>query len=64
MAKQSCVHPRPILVNAYLGELEPDQEPYESGVLEEMDMISTQILLAGHYCANCNTLLDFMVVAE
>ena len=59
MAK--CKHKRPILVSAWLGELEPDQEPYKSGELEELETISTHILMSGHYCADCDTLLDIKI---
>ena len=56
-----CKHKRPILVTAYLTELEPDQEPYESGEYEEMETISTSICLSGHYCAKCDTLIDIEI---
>lgn len=63
--KDGCVHTRPILVSAWLGELEPDQEPHESGKLEEMETIdASHVLLTGHYCANCDTLLDIEIVVE
>lgn len=56
-----CKHRRPILVSAWLGELEPDQEPYKAGEMEEMEAISCHVLLSGHYCAGCETLLDVIV---
>jgi len=59
MAK--CKHKRPILVSAFIGELEPDQEPYESGEYEEMDTISVDISISGHYCKDCDTLLDIII---
>ena len=59
MAK--CKHKRPILVKVDICELEPDQEPYESGVLEAMDTIYCNVMLTGHYCADCETLLDIKI---
>ena len=56
-----CKHKRPILISAWIYELEPDQEPYENGKLEEVETISDTILLDGHYCADCDTLLDIEV---
>lgn len=59
MAK--CKHKRPILVSAWLEELEPDQEPYVSGELEEMETVSCHVMLSGHYCKDCDTLIDVVI---
>ena len=59
MAK--CEHKRPILVTAWIVELEPDSEPYEAGKEEEMDTIYSDNCLTGHYCKDCDTLLDISI---
>ena len=49
------------LVTAYIEELIPDQEPFESGKLEEMDNIIIGIRLFGHWCPKCEYLVDIEV---
>ena len=57
-----CEHPKPILVSIWPDSLEPDQEPYESGEYVELEIIyDFNIHLTGHYCADCETLLDVSI---
>ncbi len=54
-----CKHKRLVSVSANIFELEPDQEPFESGVFEAMDTIDNLgITLWGHWCPKCEILVD------
>ena len=54
-----CKHAKPILVSIEPGRFVPDDQPYEAGKYERVDIIyNYAIMLTGHYCAECETLLD------
>lgn len=56
-----CKHKKLALVFTHIHELEPDQEPFEEGVLEEMDTITVGIILSGHWCPQCDKLIDIRI---
>ncbi len=57
-----CKQPKPILVSIWPGDLIPDQQPYESGEYVKLETIEDyNVHMSGHYCADCETLLDVSV---
>lgn len=59
MAK--CRHKKLALVSGYIAELVPDEEPFESGVIENIEIDSGSILIFGHWCPKCEKLVDIKV---
>ncbi len=57
MACSKCGH-KLILGSAWITEIEPDAEPYESGVEEEIDIIDCNISFNLHYCPKCQIIHD------
>lgn len=59
---RECEHKRPILIAMYPDQLFPDHEPYKAGEYVNVDTIyDYNIHLTGHYCPDCETLLDVAV---
>ena len=56
-----CRHKRLALISAEIWKLTPDQEPFESGVIEKVDEINTCVQLRGHYCPDCEKLVDIEI---
>lgn len=56
-----CKHKRPILVTMHPDTLFPDDQPYddEPDKYVELELIyDYNIIIHGHYCPKCKTLLD------
>lgn len=49
-----------ILGRVDIDEVQPDQEPYESGEIEEMEPIQVFTFLEVHYCPKCKIIHDIM----
>ena len=55
-----CEHKKPILVNMYPDTLFPDDQPYDDDdkYIELETICDYNINIHGHYCLDCETLLD------
>ena len=56
-----CKHERPILVHLRPSRIVPAEQPYDddSDKYVSLDIIwNYEIALTGHYCTECDTLLD------
>ena len=61
---EKCRHKKLALVSGCIDELEPDQEPFKNGVLEEIKIESGLIHISGHWCPKCEKLVDIKVVED
>ena len=57
MACEKCGH-KLILGRVWFPDIEPDDEPYESGERVEMDRIECDIFLDVHWCPQCEIMTD------
>lgn len=47
-----------ILGKTYIEIIDPDQEPYEDGEREKLELIDCDICFNLHYCPNCEIIRD------
>jgi len=56
-----CEHKKPILVAMHPDKLFPDDQPYDDEPNKHIKLATIydyNIIIHGHYCPDCNTLLD------
>lgn len=55
-----CEHKQPIRIEMYPDTLHPDHQPYENDdtYVEVETIYDYNIIIRGHYCPDCETLLD------
>jgi hypothetical protein len=51
-----------VLAHGYVYDISPDQEPYESGKLEKIDLdIEDNIEVCLHICLKCEKIIDIWI---
>ncbi|KKM12602.1 hypothetical protein LCGC14_1720010 [marine sediment metagenome] len=56
---KKCGH-RTVLATGYANSFNPDEEPYENGMIEdpEQEEICTEVIVGIHYCEKCDEVSD------